>query len=89
MFVLDLLESKYKDVFEHIVILYRTIKYNRLYKDRDWIETDPEVYPVDPGERLNDYIRAFYNAFAGEPTLYIIDDCSARKALTKKKDMLS
>jgi len=27
--------------------------------------------------------------FQGEPTLYIIDDCSATKALTKKKDMLS
>ena len=27
--------------------------------------------------------------FAGEPTLYIIDDCSATKELTKKKDMLS
>ena len=25
----------------------------------------------------------------GEPTLYIIDDCSASTALTKKKDMLS
>ena len=25
----------------------------------------------------------------GEPTLYIIDDCSASAALTKQKDMLS
>ena len=25
----------------------------------------------------------------GKPTLYIIDDCSASTALTKKKDMLS
>ena len=44
---------------------------------------------VDPGERLHDYLRAFYQVFQGEPTLYIIDDCSASKALTKKKDMLS
>jgi hypothetical protein len=27
--------------------------------------------------------------FQGEPTLYIIDDCSASRALTKKRDMLS
>ena len=27
--------------------------------------------------------------FKGEPTLFIIDDCSATKALTNKKDMLS
>ena len=44
---------------------------------------------MDPGERLHDYLRAFYSMFAGEPTLYIIDYCSASKALTKKKDMLS
>ena len=42
-----------------------------------------------PSERLHDYLRAFYHVFIGEPTLYIIDDCSARKALTKKNDMLS
>ena len=33
--------------------------------------------------------RAFYNTFKGTSTLYIIDDCSATKAITKKKDMLS
>ena len=50
--------------------------------------TDPEVYVIDPGERLHDYLRAFYLVFKGEPTLFIIDDCSATKALTKKRDML-
>ena len=44
---------------------------------------------LDPGERLHDYLRAFYEAFKGEPTLYIINDCSATKVLTRKKDMLS
>ena len=51
--------------------------------------SDPEVYVVDPGERLHDYLRAFYQVFQGDPTLYIIDDCSASKAMTKKKDKLS
>ena len=31
----------------------------------------------------------FFDKLAGKPTLYIIDDCSATKELTKKKDMLS
>ena len=44
---------------------------------------------LNPGERLHDYIRVFYQCFQGERTLYIIDDCSASKALTKKKDALS
>ena len=65
------------------------VKHNKTYQDRSWIWADPEVYVVDPGERLHDYLRAFYQCFQGEPTLYIIDDMSASKALTKKKDMLS
>jgi hypothetical protein len=71
------------------VILCPTVLHNKTYKGCSWIWSDPEVYIVDPGERLHDYLRAFYQAFAGEPTLYIIDDCAATKALTKKKDMLS
>ena len=46
-------------------------------------------FVLDPGERLHDYLRAFNKVFQGEQTLFIIDDCSASAALTKKKDMLS
>jgi hypothetical protein len=81
VFILDLLEGPYR----HIVILCPTVRYNETYLTRPWIWTDPEVYIADPGERLHDYLRAFYQLFQGEPTLYIIDDCSATKALTKKK----
>ena len=84
-FCLNLLETKYRDHFDHIVILCRTLKYNKTYKERGWLYTDPEIYLFDPGERLNDYLRAFYGLFAGEPTLFIIDDCSATKAITEKK----
>ena len=89
IFVLDLLEDLYRGVFRHIVILCPTVPYNDAYQNRLWIWMDPEVFVVDPGERLHDYLRALYQEFQGEPTLYIIDDCSATKALTKKKDMLS
>ena len=89
VFVLDLLEGPYRGVFRHIVILCPTVQHNKTYKDRPWIWADPEVYVIDPGERLHDCLRAFFQVFQGEPTLYIIDDCSATKALTKKKDMLS
>ena len=49
------------------------------------------VNPVmrDGTERLQELLRLFFDKFAGRPTLYIIDDCSATKELTKKKDMLS
>ena len=32
---------------------------------------------------------SLYDCFTGEPTLYIIVDCSGEKDLTKKRDMLS
>ena len=43
----------------------------------------------DETERLQELLRYFFDKFAGRPTLYITDDCSATKELTKKKDMLS
>ena len=70
--------------FQHIVVLCPTVRHNKTYQQCPWIWTDPEVYLLDPGERLHDYLRAFYHVFMGEPTLYIIDDCSASTALTKK-----
>ena len=76
-------------VFHHIVVLCPALQHNKTYQQCPWIQTDPEVYLPDPSERLYDNLRAFYYAFMGEPTLYIIDDCSALTALTKKKDMLS
>lgn len=89
VFVHDLLEGPYRGIFRHVVVLCPTIRYNKTYQNQPWIWTDPEIYVADPGERLHDYLRAFYQLFQGEPTLYIVDDCSATKALTKKKDMLS
>ena len=89
VFTLNLLEGPYRGVFRHIVILCPTVPHNDTYQNRPWIWADPEVYVVDPGERLHDCLRGFYQHFQGEPTLFIIDDCSASKALTKKKDALS
>ena len=85
VFILDLLEGPYRGFFQHIVVLCPTVRHNKTYQQCPWIWTDPEVYILDPGERLHDYLRAFYHVFMGEPTLYIIDDCSASTALTKKK----
>ena len=89
VFILDLLEKHYRGVFQHIVILCPTIRHNKTYLGCDWIWSDPEIYILDPEDRLHDWLRAFYKQFQGEPTLFIIDDCSASRALTKKKDMLS
>ena len=89
-FVLDLLEKgPYRGVFQHVVVLCPTIRYNVTYQGRPWVWSDPEVYIVDPGERLHDWFRFWYRRFQGEPTLFIIDDCSASQAMTKKRYTLS
>ena len=99
-FVLDLLETEYKGLFKNIIILCPTIEWNKAYKNRPWIgdirnpiDTKVKIVnPVDPKtreERLQELLRLFFDRYAGTNTLYIIDDCSATKELTKKKDMLS
>ena len=72
-----------------MAILCPTIRHNETYHRRRWVWEDPEVYIVDPGERLHDWLRTLYQQFEGTPTLYVIDDCSAKAALTNKKDALS
>ena len=89
VFILDLLEGPYRGFLQYIVFLCPTVRHNKTYQQCPTIWTDPEFYLLDPRERLIDYLRAFYHVFMDEPTLYIIDDCSASSALTKKKDMLS
>jgi len=97
-FVLDLLEDEYCKVFNFIVILCPTIQWNKAYKNRDWIgdvrnPKSKNITIVNPivkeEEKLQELLRIFFNKYAGQPTLYIIDDCSATKELTKKRDMLS
>ena len=97
--MLDLLESVYAGVFDNTVILYPTINWNIAYKNRCWIgdvrkPKDKNITIVNPvmpdgTEKLQELLRLFFDKLAGKPTLYIIDDCSATKELTKKKDMLS
>jgi len=89
IFILDLLESIYFNVFERIVIFCTTLKYNKSYKERRWVWTDDNVYLVDPSGRLNECLEYFYQLFEGTKTLFIIDDCSAEQEMIKKRKTLS
>jgi len=88
VFVLDMLEGYYKDVFDNIVIMCPTLSMNKTYA-RPWVMTDPDVHKIEPGTRLQDWLKALHEKFKGEPTLFILDDCSANREITKKRDMLS
>ena len=71
VFILSLLqEGPYRGFVRHILVLCPTIEHNKTYKQCPWLLTDPEVYVLDPSERLHDYLRSFYLMFKGEPTLF-------------------
>ena len=89
-FLLQLLETEYKNHFEFIVILCPTIAENKTYLSRKWILDDKNVFIVYKVEgKLNEWIRLFKNMSKGHQTLFIIDDCSAECEINKKRDALS
>ncbi len=89
VFCLNLIEKEYKDVFKHIVIICPTINDNETYQSRPWIKKDPNIHSVIPGNVFNETLKYFHEKFKNEPTLFIIDDCSAERDLTIKKQELS
>jgi len=91
-FVLDKLlhpdHGYYRDAFEVIFILCPTCKRNCTYLERPWLWRGPHASRfifVNPGERLHDCLRALFGVAADTPTLYLIDDMAASKALKKRK----
>ena len=100
-FVLDLLETEYKGFFEYVIVICPTWMHNKAYLNRRWIFTDSEqVFLVDPlnwypnsKDPMNDSIKLFFEVFGKmnkeDHVLFLIDDCSADKCMTKKKQMLS
>jgi len=95
-FVLDELlhpeRGSYRNALDFVFILCPTWKRNRTYLDRPWLWRGPHAfrfYVIEPGERLHDWLRLLFSLYADTPTLYIADDMSASRDLTKKTDMLS
>ena len=74
-FLLQLLETVYKNHFEFIVILCPIISDNKTYLSRKWIFDDKNVFIADPSEgKLNEWIKLFKSALKGHQTLFIIEE---------------
>lgn len=71
------------------MIVCPTVLYNKAHQGHPCLWSDLRVYILVPRSRLHDYFRDICSIFRGEPTLYIQQDMSAKKALTEKQDMLS
>ena len=84
-FLLQLLQTEYKNHSEFIVILCPTIIDNTTSLSRKWILDDKNVFIVcDVEGKLNKWIKLFKNMLKGYQTLFIIDDCSAEGEINKK-----
>lgn len=88
-FILDLLETYYRGVFENIIILCPSIGYNKTYRGRSWIWNSPNVLIIEKCQMLHKWLSALYDIYKGTPTLYIIDDMASSAALSEKNNTLS
>ena len=89
VFVLDLLQTVYKDYFEFIVIFCTTIHNNKSYKERKFIWTDENIIIVNPSNQLSECLDYYYKLFENTTTLFLIDDCSAERDIIKKRNSLA
>ena len=72
-FLLQLLETVYKNHFEFIMILCPTILDNKTYLSRKWIFDDKNIFIVcDVEGKLNEWIRLFKSALKGHQTLFVM-----------------
>ena len=85
---LSLLENEYRNHFDFIVIICPTLKHNETYKSRGWVWNDPDVIPIELGNRLYYLIEKISNLLAGSTTLFLIDDIIADETLNKRHQPL-
>ena len=86
--VLDLLENECKMMFENIIIICSTLRWNQTYRNRSWIWNDDQIFCIEPKSRLYELIEFLSKSHAGEETLFIIDDIIADSSLDKKRQPL-
>ena len=86
--VLELIKNEYKNHFENIVILCPTLKWNRTYLNCEFLWKDDSIFFIESGDQLFEWIEKFSNLFAGETTLFVVDDMIADEKLDKERQAL-
>lgn len=76
-FVLDLLETEFRNKFDYIFILCPTFQWNKTY-NRKFIFSDPHIFPVVINNQLNGILERLIVKYGDhkEQTLIVIDDCA-------------
>ena len=86
--VLNLIEQEYIDHFENIIILCPTIRWNETYRTTPWIRSDDGIFIIEPKDKLFEWIGFLSKLFAGQVTLFIVDDIISDETLDRKRQPL-
>ena len=86
--VLHLLENEYRQHFENIIILCSSLRWNKTYLERSWIWKEDFIFCIEPGDNLSNLISGLSSRFAGETSLFIIDDMISSDLLDKRRSSL-
>ena len=81
---LRLIENKYRNHFDFIVIICPTLRYNSTYKSRGWVSNDPDANPIESRNNLYYLIEKISNQLARDKSLFLIDDIIADETLDKR-----
>ena len=84
--VLDLVEKEYNKRFDYIIIICPTLRCNKTYHAREWIENNNKVCLIEP--RLYQWIKKLSQLLACSEALFIIDDIIADESLGKRRQSL-
>ena len=85
---LSLLETKYRNHFNFIVIICTILRYNSTYKNRSWVWNDPDVIPIELGNNLYYLIEKISNLLTRDKSLFLIDEIIADETLDKRSQAL-
>ena len=82
--VLDLIKKQYNKLFDYIIIICPTLRWNNTYHAKDWIKNDDKVWLVELKYRLYQWIEKLSRMLTCSEILFIIDDVIADEGLDKK-----
>ena len=94
-FMLDLLETEYRNFFQYIIIICPTLKLNKTYHEHKWLFGDPRVILIPDVEKyggLDRCLRINYETIGkmdDSRVLFIIDDCAGMNDIKKKNHMIT
>ena len=69
-------------------MIFPTIRWNKTDHVKVWIKSDDKVWPIEPRDKLYQWIEKLPQLLARSETLFIIDDIIADESLDKKRQSL-